>query len=93
MWSFFPRCYAQRLTRQFIEKYINAEFDLGECNDFKKPLFVEISRSFDPDEIRRRLFILRKVDGSQIEKFRNKDETPSAKQKFESLIKRIYRGM
>ena len=93
LWSFFPRCYAQRLTRQFIEKYVNAEFDLGECNDFKKPLFVEISRSFDPDEIRRRLFILRKVDGSQIEKFRNKDETPSAKQKFESLIKRIYRGM
>lgn len=93
LWSFFPRCYAQRLTRQFIEKYVNAEFDLGECNDFKKPLFVEISRSFDPEEIRRRLFILRKVDGSQIEKFRNKDETPSAKQKFESLIKRIYRGM
>lgn len=93
LWSFFPRCYAQRLTRQFVEKYVNAELELGECNVFKRPLFIEISRSFDPEEIRRRLFILRKVDGSQIEKLRNKDETPSAKEKFESLVQRVYRGI
>lgn len=94
LWSFFPRCYAQRLTRQFVERYVNAELELGECNVFKRPLFIEISRSFDPEEIRRRLFVLRKVDGSQIEKLRiKKDETPSAKGKFESLIKRVYGGM
>lgn len=94
LWSFFPRCYAQRLTRQFVENYVNAELELGECNVFKRPLFIEISRSFDPEEIRRRLFILRKVDGSQIEKLRNKkDKNPSAKEKFESLIKRVYGGI